>query len=370
MIRLHLTAEDLLHTRVVPSFGPLAETMFALARPAGDGGHPILDRWRARLRPRPGEWTPVVRALVHAGTPGHPPVDLFTLTGPSARMGESIEDLADVAPARVAGEIEGAAAQWYAEGRRPPPGLSALVRAAGDDRAPGRSLGAALSRGFEEILRPYWHRADLHLAARHRERAAIVAERGIEALLGVLHPAIRWEPPVLTLPSLGTRDLDLRPGGRGLLLAPSLFATVPLVYCPDPERPDPYLVFVPAAPDLVSAAWIWRAPSEGTVPASLAALLGPTRAAVLAAVRDGGTTTELSGRVGVSPSTASEHASVLRAAGLIRSERRGGSVWHTLTPLGTAMLDGAQPAPGAPACKPSAVAETVAGPLSATRARS
>ncbi|WP_433356011.1 helix-turn-helix domain-containing protein [Microtetraspora malaysiensis] len=42
----------------------------------------------------------------------------------------------------------------------------------------------------------------------------------------------------------------------------------------------------------------------------------------------------------ISPASASEHASLLREAGLVSSERRGNRVWHRLTPLGLEFLHG------------------------------
>jgi DNA-binding transcriptional ArsR family regulator len=59
---------------------------------------------------------------------------------------------------------------------------------------------------------------------------------------------------------------------------------------------------------------------------------------VLRAVADGCTTTELAYRVGISPSAASQHASVLREAGLIITCRQGSAVLHVLTPLGAELL--------------------------------
>lgn len=70
----------------------------------------------------------------------------------------------------------------------------------------------------------------------------------------------------------------------------------------------------------------------------LSALLGATRAAVLEAIADGGSTTDLAQRLGISPSSASEHAAVLRGAGLVVSARSRNQVRHRLTPLGAALL--------------------------------
>lgn len=76
----------------------------------------------------------------------------------------------------------------------------------------------------------------------------------------------------------------------------------------------------------------------------LGPLLGRTRAAVLAGVRDPATTTALAERVGVSLAAASQHATVLRNAGLVHTTRIGIAVLHSLTPLGRALLDGEPPA--------------------------
>jgi DNA-binding transcriptional ArsR family regulator len=70
----------------------------------------------------------------------------------------------------------------------------------------------------------------------------------------------------------------------------------------------------------------------------LADLLGRTRAAVLGAVNGGRSTTELARAVGTSIASASQHAAVLRSAGLISTHRTGPSVCHWLTPLGESLL--------------------------------
>jgi DNA-binding transcriptional ArsR family regulator len=67
--------------------------------------------------------------------------------------------------------------------------------------------------------------------------------------------------------------------------------------------------------------------------------VGRNRAAVLASIADGCTTTELAGRAGISVAAASQHASVLRDAGLIVTRRQGGAVLHLLTPLGAELLE-------------------------------
>ncbi|MGD0064309.1 MAG: helix-turn-helix domain-containing protein [Streptosporangiaceae bacterium] len=65
---------------------------------------------------------------------------------------------------------------------------------------------------------------------------------------------------------------------------------------------------------------------------------GPARA--LRALHDPRSTTELAARLGISVSAASEHATALRGARLIRTDRDGRAVRHSLTVLGRALLSG------------------------------
>ena len=70
----------------------------------------------------------------------------------------------------------------------------------------------------------------------------------------------------------------------------------------------------------------------------LADLLGLTRACVLrACVQAPQTTTSLALAVGISNSSASEHAAVLRAAGLLTSQRTANRVEHRASPMGAAL---------------------------------
>jgi DNA-binding transcriptional ArsR family regulator len=153
-------------------------------------------------------------------------------------------------------------------------------------------------------------------------------------LLATLHPSIRWHPPVLELAGYreGERlDLD----GRGLLINPGVLAPYPRAS----------VIAHPGGSVPVLLAPIWQRPSlaaldAGSVPAGdLAGLLGATRARVIRAAAAGCTTTELARALGIAPATASEHATVLRKSGLISTQRHRNTVLHTLTPLGTALIE-------------------------------
>ena len=132
-------------------------------------------------------------------------------------------------------------------------------------------------------------------------------------------------------------DVELQLEGRGLSLVPSVFTGKLPNLIHDPTQPSatPRLL-LPASDERVRAGGLWDGPRSNG--AALAALVGRNRAAVLGAVAGGCTTTELAGKVGISIAAASQHASVLRDAGLITSCRQGGAVLHALTPLGADLI--------------------------------
>ncbi|MBM0233648.1 helix-turn-helix transcriptional regulator [Micromonospora sp. STR1_7] len=202
-------------------------------------------------------------------------------------------------------------------------------------------FGGAVRTWFDAVLAPHWP----DLVSAYRQHVTCASQRlaryGLGGLFAGLHPAIRWREPVLEVQTWWSGD---RTGtGHGVMLLPSpLAGPRPRVLV---EPGHPILLVYPAPMPLVSAAHAGD---------SLGRLLGTTRALVLRRLADEGglTTTALSRVVGVSLSSASEHATALRAAGLIASEREGGAVRHHLTPLGAQLLGG--PGADSSAASPSA----------------
>ena len=127
--------------------------------------------------------------------------------------------------------------------------------------------------------------------------------------------------------------VEMELGGRGIALVPSVFVGKDPSLLENPNDVDetPRLI-LPAAD--ARGGHLWAA-SRGS---ALAALVGRNRAAVLQSIADGCTTTELARRAGISLAAASQHAAVLRGAGLIITRRQGGAVLHVLTPLGAELL--------------------------------
>jgi DNA-binding transcriptional ArsR family regulator len=127
------------------------------------------------------------------------------------------------------------------------------------------------------------------------------------------------------------------------VLVPSLFRReAPPVFSPQVHTEGPAVLFFPVPVEPLQAAAIWR-PAEPTHRA-LVALLGQTRADVLAMIAHRPVNgTELANRLGIAPASVSEHATVLRDAGLTTRSRVGNTVLHSITSMGTALLNGVAP---------------------------
>jgi DNA-binding transcriptional ArsR family regulator len=325
-LRIHVTLDDLARTRVAPGPNVLWEIVLSLRCLQRRVGWPGQPAWRQAAARSANRWAGMLLPLV-------PPTGAVAgfLVPPEGGSGlaDGISAVLHARPERIRADLATLATEHP---------LPAWTRRLADgDSATLKQLGQALRGYFDGVLAPLWPQLVAQVDADRARRSRALLDGGFEGLLASFHPLLRWRPPVIEVDIPATSEL--RPGGRGLLLVPSSFGgTVPLspagggapalIY---PIRPDPGLNL----PD---------APGTSRV-AALAALLGHTRAAVLLALDTSCTTTELGRRVGVSTPSASQHASVLRAAGLICTQRRGGSVQHSLTPLGVSLAS-ASPAEG------------------------
>ncbi|KUJ70647.1 ArsR family transcriptional regulator [Streptomyces albus subsp. albus] len=214
--------------------------------------------------------------------------------------------------------------------------------AQGGSRAFDRLVGA-LRAYHRAAIAPYWSHIQARIEADRATRGRALLDGGADGLLSSLPPTMRWRSPVLEVDYPADRDLFL--GGRGLLLLPSFFCRRTPVTFFSPEL-TPVLVYPVEHTPACAPPRPLRQPviSSAKAAGSLSKLVGQTRSAVLQGVGGGCTTSELARRVGVSLASASQHASVLREAGLLLTLRQGGAVLHTLTPLGAALLRGGAPA--------------------------
>lgn len=353
VIRLHFSPADLRQITLAPEPNAMFETALSVRLLRG---RPVSG---ARSRPGLARWQREIGGSLAARAGGL--VDLVPAEGflpdfllqPSARdFATGVElarrtpvpllaaDLDQLSASRAGG---GRAGRYGPRGRadggsgRTPGGPGSLLVVHDSERrlrelADGspcarESLAEDLHRYFSSSVEPLWPRIRADAVADRALRAEMLLRGGTDALLTTLGPDWLWQPSTLHLPSRSTHDIALC--GRGLLLVPSYFATGALIMY-RPEEPTVLVYPMHTA----------HRPAGTTASAALAPLLGRTRAAVLAALRDPATTTALAERLGISLAGASQHATVLRNAGLVATDRTGTAVLHSLRPLGRALLNG------------------------------
>jgi DNA-binding transcriptional ArsR family regulator len=327
-LRIHFTDDDLTRIRLAQAPDPMWEALQSMHMLQTRDGWAVFGRWRGRVR---AELTGPERQLLRLAPPvGYSP-DFLTPTAGEGGLELGIDALLSTPRARLRHDL----LELSATGRRLPPWGRPLAE--GDSDAV-HHLGRTLRSYFHTTLAPYWHHVRARFDADRAAHARPPASGDPGGLLGALHPELRWQPPVLTIGGLRVeRDVHLR--GRGLLVLPSYFCWRYPTVLRDARLP-PVVVYPmthPAALDVADPA----VDDISTPPRSLVALLGRTRAEILGHVAGGGhTTTELARSTGMSPATASYHATVLRDAGLLSTHRLGGAVLHTPTPLGAALVEG------------------------------
>lgn len=293
--RIHFTLEDVLNFRLLKTLGPASESIFALHMLRHNANDSFAG-WRRHLRAHHRSRLPHFLNLAEtlAASPG-------------------LVSLRASAPDTVKAELN-------TEGMTPP-------------RI--RQMTGVLREFQEAAVRPYWSLIHSYLESERESCGRLMFTGGLHQLFCALNRKMNWEPPVLTLPS--EESSDVRLNGSGITLAPSLFLGGPPRFFPGGNGIRPIIVY-PARPSslITTALGDVRPPEQ-----SLAALVGSTRSAVLQALTESRTTTELAKHIGISAGSASQHATVLRNTGLISTTRTRTSAIHTLTPLGMALFKGA-----------------------------
>lgn len=317
MLRLHFTATDLLRTRFAAAPAPLAELSLALMSLRCAPGGSRVRNWQQRTWRRIGPRARPFAELVPSASKSPRFLDPIL-----ADLPEALDAVRAVAPRTARQEF-----------RRVFPSeapVTTWVRALDDhDRTAWRALDDALEHAYRDVIGEQWAQVcashQLDLAA----RSATLAADGVATTLVGLYPGSRWDGTTLVLPSPHERDCYLQ--GRGLVLLGSAY------WLGDPAvtlHPDGSAVLI--YPSVVSI----PLGDERVEDHSLVALLGQTRAAALQSLTRPHSTSELAAELGVSVSSASEHAATLRRSGLITTDRAGRSVQHACTPLGLRLLAG------------------------------
>ncbi|MFJ6297189.1 transcriptional regulator [Streptomyces griseoviridis] len=336
MLRFHLATEDLLRVRLAPGPHPIWEISYSLHLLQTREAVLLFDPWRQAVR----------RALARAGLSRavaelarlYPPGDYwpdFLTPGDDLTDPESGLDLLMATPrSRLRHELT-LMARYHRV-------LPSWAREMADgDLTTMKHVGELVRRYHDIAVAPYSGHLRRAFAAERARRADIVLDHGAGQLLpSYASPLMSWHDGVLDVSSPCPVDAEFHVGGRTMTFLPSFFCVNHPSALVDQERPVTLTCPLPH-----ELGWFPRptGPDSPLPPGprqDLTRLIGPARAATLDALDHAMTTTQLALALGLSTPSASRHAATLRDAGLVDSERRGQSVVHIRTPMGTSLLEG------------------------------
>jgi DNA-binding transcriptional ArsR family regulator len=323
-LRIHFNAEDLTRVTLADEPDPLWEAIFTRFRFRDRVRSPAFRPWFDELHAEPARSSRMRRGarlldvLVPAG-PYFP--DFLTPYEGHLGLDNGLAALLSTPKRRLAAEL-----RLLARHRSLPRWVRPIAEGNGSTL---KEVGVALRDYHEAAVAPFQELVGSAVIADRASRARSLLRGGVEGLLAGFAPLLHWTPPVLQTEYVVDQDLVL--GGRGLRLVPSYFCQRTPLTLADPELP-PVLIYPIEHRHRLRPTLNRRA--------GLNALMGRNRSAVLHALDHSATTTQLARMLRISPTAASRHATVLREAGLIDTRRDGTAVLHTLTPLGTALLEG------------------------------
>jgi DNA-binding transcriptional ArsR family regulator len=322
MVVFEFTLDDLARTRFAIS--PMWELVTSLRM--------LRDPERVAMHlPWVREALPIARGLdlglALALTPSQGYIPDFLTPPPRTPVASFDDELAEMRatpPAQVRADV----ASLFGR-RRVPERVAALVAR---PRRELERLADALAEYWHATLEAHWPRVRATLDADLAHRARRLTEGGPAALFADLHPTVRWAAERLEIEQQYTATVPL--AGRGLLLVPSAFQWQAPASISNPPW-QPTLLYPARGVELL---WEPGAPEPGQ---ALAAVLGRTRAQLLATLDAPRSTTELARRLELSAGGISQHLTAMRDAGLVSAVRQGRVVLYMRTPLAERLAAGA-----------------------------
>jgi DNA-binding transcriptional ArsR family regulator len=316
VLELGFTAQDLARTRF--AFSPLWEVVASirvLKEPAAHALHlPWISTAAERVRALD---LSLLDALIPVPARKLPAFLAPTPTTPVPDIADELDALRAVTADEVKAGID-------LLGR--PPVLDELY---GDPPTGLAKLAETVAAYWETALLPHWPRIRALLEGEVLHRSRRLAEGGAQRLFADLDPAVSWGGDTLVVQRKTPERLRLE--GRGLVLVPSVFVW-PKVFSKIAPAWQPVLRYPPRG-----IATLWER-GRNPVPDALAAVLGPSRAQLLAELDSPASTSELARRTGITAGGVSQQLSLLRDAGLVTSHRTGRFVLYQRTPAADVLL--------------------------------
>jgi DNA-binding transcriptional ArsR family regulator len=331
VIELDFTPED--YRRIRFAFSPIAEAVTSLRALSLGRRNGLHGPWLATV----GAWLDgvdleLLTALVRPT--GYVPD--FLVPTPLERANTFAAGLAQVAgtdPDVVAGELEHLARHRIAQRGAGRERRAELMRELlADPRAALERIVTELDRYWRAAVAPHWPRVRALLQADLAYRLEELAAGGVARLFETLHPSVAMRGDLLTIVKYYDGRARLRQ--RGLLLVPCAFAWPDVLV--STADPLPSLTYSPRG-----LGRLWEsapAASGGLAEAPLAAVVGRTRATILALLELPMSTTQLAAQVELAAPTLNVHLRSLRAAGILSSRRAGRVVLYQRTPLGDQLV--------------------------------
>jgi DNA-binding transcriptional ArsR family regulator len=285
-----------------------------------------------RRHPRWGDTGSATRAAL-----SHPDVRLLAAVLPQADTGYTPDLLTPKPEAgtvertlraqleSVAGTPAGVAAAEVLTHRFAGGAAPAEVRAAIDAGTFPRRAANGMWRFWRSALVPQWSALQSTLEAEISVRATMMARSGVGAVLGSLHPRIRWQDGRLEVRS--PHHLAARLPATELVLVPSVL-TWPPVATQFTDPAGAMLMYPAAGPE-----------ADQLRGSAVPELVGRSRAALLGDLDVPRSTSELSRRHGLAPATVSYHLGVLLRAGLVSRVRERHLVYYRRNAPADALLE-------------------------------
>jgi biotin operon repressor len=321
-VRIQLSGADLARVRF--GISPVYETIAGLLVLDNPGAHAIHLPWVRWATPRMPHDADVrlLRRLLCG-----PAIPVALAPPPDSRLPDLSRELARVRRANL-DRLRRSLDAIFGD-----PGWLKPMRA--DPSAGLVRVADAIRACHDAVIAPHWPRMHALLDADVTHRLRQLGDAGIADLLNRLHPNVGCSPAgevtVGSLRAAGSLP-TITVNGQGLVLCPSIF-TWPDVLTEGRPSGAAAVLRYPAR----GAGTLWErsvtAPRDG-----MAALLGRTRARLLAVLDEPRSTPELADTLDVTPGAVSQHLAVLRAAGLVTSERHGRGVLHLRTARADALL--------------------------------